>query len=614
MKLFYFRRKDYKMLNTYIVLILIYTELSRASTNVFGNFQLCIGDSTQHTLSTEKLCEEGSNLPDKAIKLYENAVYNLYSYLKPEAYIFSKHNFILNGYGYECTMKMRKFSYEQDFLNNKYLSTSETFVELSPYDCMNMVKLQRCNKLNMECKTQDMCNFKEPMPSETYKGWYSRNEITNYECSFHKRIVVANTKGSQVFQNAIDECLPQNLYCRLANSIVIWNADLLRTCTFERLEHVQDLQYDSSLGIMTVFSEKLNLLFKLTGSMETDCNGIQFHGTSEGLYLAFDLKDDEKKMIENLPISNVSITHLQDKDIRELLLAETDKNLMGMIKIMKRLACSSMTNIIRSNLRHEDYFFKLNELGLVEVIIYFKNGLAYLPYCKNITEIIVISKTNKCYEHIPIKFYDNKSLRTGFLRDQGIITLYSKEISCSKISKIIYLEESLIVLNKTGNKVSMAKYNQSSRTHINVPFNEISILGQVFDHNSLLINSPDIVEGMNELIESIESGDSFYVKPDEYREDTISKELSSVGLFIKRIGDIIGSWIKSIEFWLVVIVLVVILSIFLCPAVITICSSQCAVLLCRRKCPTSTKKMSHEDADKVASLNVHEVLELMTSD
>ena len=137
-------------------------------------------------------------------------------------------------------------------------------------------------------------------------------------------------------------------------------------------------------------------------------------------------------------------------------------------------------------------------------MIYINNGLAYIPICNQITEIIIKnenfikeSDSDKiCYKDFLIDYKSNGTTRKGFLRYENIITTSSTKINCNLNNEKELIIDNKIKLSKKNNKISISKYS-SSQIKLKNRGNQ---LNNIFNHHKYLTNGTDVFENIDAIL------------------------------------------------------------------------------------------------------------------
>lgn len=328
-------------------------------TDINGNFKMCTVNSNINMLNIQSDCFSKNRSNKKTIGLS-----NLQSVT--EAYVFSKHNFVLETMGTECKMLVKKYRFSRDLFFNKFVQNDFELIQLSKQDCKKMLIEKKCGdfreSFEMKCTTNNRtCLFNQDIVEE-FPFYFGTIEKRFVECHLSEKIVMAQNSFQNVFQNSNKPCLAADGICFMPQSTIIWNTNEIRKCPYERLIHVDDFYFESRYDDTIIISQRQNYLFKLVEKVN-ECD-IDFYSTSEGLYLSFhNGQSNLKKKLEQLPISKYDLNHFTDRDKNDLILTEQDYENNRLLDLIKKLQCSMMINSIKQSLHLDDTFLNLNNLG-----------------------------------------------------------------------------------------------------------------------------------------------------------------------------------------------------------------------------------------------------------
>lgn len=508
-------------------LIIFHTAILQDPMTIVGDFKHCFIDDTINHIDLDSVCQDEFN----KIELCDNCAQRDKMLRENGAMIFTRHHYIIEGYGYECSIREYLHRKSKDFVGLVHTATGTRWGHITKHDCWKMVESDLCGTNKMNCTNKEQCSYTEPIPDLSEPGWESKTTAYTTDCTYRKTLILGKEYGGKLFKDAKSECTAQNLECLLDTSIIVWKNDIVRNCHFEPALLIDDLTPVSSVSGYTnknVYQSRLNrFIFKLTDNYETACDGIKFLQTHQGLYFVELTTPIIKQKVLSLPKSKVGITHLQDNDIRDFMLAEEDYDKQMMLYTMAKVACYSLINTIRAHLDSQDKFLNIQEFGSTDVILYIKDGLAYIPFCNNVSQITVIQNTTACYKDFPVTYTMNSKPFNGFLRQHNILTQYSKLHDCKTNDKNLVIENSFKIIKRKNQIVTVNKYNHNLSTKLKIPFFDETSLNNAFKHHELIVNSTGMLENMEELIISKEHNIDFYVKKNENFEiDRVEKEPS----------------------------------------------------------------------------------------
>ena len=537
-----------------------------------GKFKECIVQSHQNMLRIEKCPELSFREPVDHEAAAENR-------REGEAFVFTRHQNVLEGVGQECSIKVRQFKLSRDIFWNKYTEYNEHHMKLTRFECLNMVTNQLCNGKKMSCKSNEQCVFiEERNPDvDVHPWWFGSHVYTLHECKFSNRLVISDSFEKHVLHGSIGSCQANDLYCELAQSIVMWDKDIIRTCMFERIMYIRDLMSvrDANRSVMYYYSVDESLFFKILPNNTThkDCGDYEFIPSTEGLYLSKVKQrgalfaNETKKALMSLTESKVKNIHLHDNELRQILMSQDDFALFTLLKMNLVSACSAFLNVIRSNLNNDDTFVFLNEMGYTnDLIIYFDDGVSYMPICTDVYNITIFKQqkmNDACFDDIQILYKNEKTqkYRRGFLRKNGIITQTSKKISCDLSEynqKTIMIDD--VLIQRHVNEINLINYNHSVKTVIRTSLWNTNELQRLFDHNSFLTNGSNFFENIEVFNEQNFDGDSDFINDVPIGDWAEDDELGFFGSIFKSIKNIFSNiWNMFLELLFGVIIIFVLL-------------------------------------------------------
>jgi len=572
----------YKMISANLLILLCIINAGHANFIMNGDFKECMVQSNQNMLKIEKCPDFDDNRRVPEVDSVNR--------LEGRAFLFSKHQYVLEGLGQECSMKLHHFKLSKDIFLNKYSEHTEEFKKLSRYDCLNMISNDNCNGRKMNCKNKEECFSLEERNPETdvYPIWFGSHVFTLSECKYRNILLTADSFSKNVLHNAVGSCQVNDLYCELAGSIVIWSRKLIRTCLLERILYIWDLysHVDSNRKVDFYYSNNQSLLFTpveeqlnysvLRGRKFKECGDFEFIETTEGLYLSIIQDDASFQGLSKLPQSKVQMIHLQETDLRDILISHEDYSLFTLFKMNLIFACSAFLNTIRSNVNNDKTFVVINEMGYADdLIIYFDHGISYLPVCSEVKNITILKEQktkDMCFEDIQILYKNEKSqkYRRGFMRNNGIITQFSNRISCEQSEyneKSIFIND--ILIQRKKNSISLVNLNQTLKTVVRSSLWNTNELHRLFEHHSILNNGSSLFENIegvfdqhvNEMEQSSQMINGIPVGSFEN-----DGEVGFFGSIVKGIKNFFYSiWNMILEFiYLIFLILFIILIIYIC--------------------------------------------------
>lgn len=540
-----------------LLMILVHLQLYSAVV-VNGDFKECLITRAMKHLTYDNMCfrQHDTHSLDDDDDDYDydytaEASYNFKrTVFSKNAALFTKHNYLLEGTGYECSVKIHKYIFETTIVfTQRDPQIRESYLSLTRMECLNIIENQRCNRVPMNCKNPDECHFVEETPKDAWPIWWGTTTVDVYECKFHRRVLLAVNENSDVLPHAVGPCKPMNMHCVLESSTVVWNDEMIRKCPFELLIRMQDLaftNFNHQPDYPLLISKQNKITLKLNLKTMNACEPeTQFYETTEGLYVTFLRTELDKNNIKHFKTSMVNSLHIQSSDYRFLQLAEEDYKMYRVYRSIISLMCTTILNIIKSNMDNDDKFLVINESGSTEVIVYINNGLAYLPICKSVSSINIIEKPSYCYKDFAIQYGNDK--KTGFLRTHGIITRSSSLEQCGLNDKKLVIDESSLVISRKSNIVTVSNYTESLKTNLTISLMS-PLFKNIFEHNKILMNHDSLIEQLDDLLIAKENDDSFYLKKNEITFDSAAINVNRDGFWNQVIGFFKSLWSSIKEY------------------------------------------------------------------
>jgi hypothetical protein len=179
-----------------------------------------------------------------------------------------------------------------------------------------MVTEKQCHGRKMNCY-ENVCIYEDKIP----KTPNSDMMIPTYKCEFKIRHLRASSSTNQVIHNSFKQCYPNDYQCVLPSSIIIWNSTIINECRFKVLDEINDISIDNNF----YYSNTKKIAF-LGKTIKSICN-IDIIETTLGLFLVDPIQ-------KNLMSNNFINVELDDRDMRQLMLAEIDYHMLKMKEIL----------------------------------------------------------------------------------------------------------------------------------------------------------------------------------------------------------------------------------------------------------------------------------------
>ena len=467
-------------------------------------------------------------------------------------WILTKNDYIINDYGYQCyKKKVVRFLNESLFFDK----TDVTFkynINLTGIECLAMISSKKCENNEMTCDDNG-CYYKQ-IPQGGF-FWGKSKPYTSFECAFHKKLIIGKNVDIPLFSFNKSRCTAKELYCKLYESIIIWDSSKLNLYEYNKLHYGTEYKKVGN----TVFSYKDRLLFQLDKNI-TYLNET-FFSTTDGLYIYVEENSSKSKSIldnfENIFARNKSI--LFQREINDLMLGETDFNefvLQNSVNNNNKnsyvLNCNNFRNQLQLLSMFEDKLFSIIDMNENELILYSQFDQLFIPDCVKI-DSIELRNEEECYLDIPVKIVVNSQTLKVFLTSNNFLKSFSKKLDCRLINDRVFLPQIKKVLVRNGNQIRSMEIN-------NINIEKITINGKKnvyinFFHHEEIIKGYDFLNNFDQVNHLNDIDENFSVLPNdqiETNEDTISKILKFKDFLYNKVV-----WIKQFVYHCVVFVSII---------------------------------------------------------
>ena len=470
--------------------------------------------------------------------------------------ILSKKDFNIRGQAYECKATVKMMQTWTNLFGAESAVTSEHSVLLTREECFIMVETKRCQHNNMTCsfsRNNQICEYLES-PKPIYK--YLTNVFSEtVSCEF--RSINIALKGEPNNTNLISDCKANRKFCKLTNSVVVWDSSLYETCQFEIISEgffYSEKAIDSKFS-NAVREEETNHYFKVIKKLEMVefCKG-EIYKTAEGLYLVRNQGDTRKSYKETDAGMELSKYH-------ELMLSEQDGNMASNWRAqldLKIKNCELELEIIKSFKNQKEHFevIKTPSSGK-DVVIYANNGIIWLPRCTTIESFSLKSTPSEiCYNdlRVNVKFKSEKEEFNGYLTEANVITHNSTQRSCDKtIYRLIYEGDVPTLISEKNNIVKIHNNHFEIFYPMRNPANNIH-------HYSELMDQIDIEQSIWKITHDdlIEQDNIKFIEVEKYYSNnsvpSVTTIFTSIGKTISNVKEIITNkipdYIENIIQWL----------------------------------------------------------------
>lgn len=300
------RNKPLKLSTNLILSILFMFNIlcSVSSEKINDNFVFCETNDLNRIIDKDNICRT------KLDSTFQNIT-------SRDLWVLTKRSYIINDYGFQCHKTKNIRFLNQSFLFEKSDILKSEIVQLSRIECIAMVESKLCDNKPMIC-ANDGCSYNEQPVGEF--RWFSSNVYVNYNCKFHKKLIIAERNDTALFSFNKDSCLANDLMCRLSDSIIIWNSSIVLNIPYLRILKGQNFIQKNNI----IFSRKDKYLFQILESIKV--NGMDLYPTTDGFFIMFlnNLTTEEFSRVNYFPIFSKAASKITQRDITNLLLSEFD--------------------------------------------------------------------------------------------------------------------------------------------------------------------------------------------------------------------------------------------------------------------------------------------------
>jgi hypothetical protein len=481
---------------------------------------------------------------------------------KTELHIFSKRSHMVYGTGHEC--KVVKFVTKTyvSFLGERSQNTKQEIIEVTPDECKMMIKTKKCKDDVMKCE-EGHCAHHAIINVEF--GWLSEKTFESYSCFISPKIVSGLREDSHVFNT---QCKAKDLECKLHESVVVWNNDLVYKCGVNWID-----RYNFRLTEPYIISSEGHLAFQFSGI--TRMCGLTLAKTTEGLLLGKMVTEEIKKEKSDFE---------EELARRSLLMADQDYTMTEAINDVFRVRgklCFVYKGLLNSLKGLEDKFSVINNYLGKETIIYSKGGMLFKPKCTIIKEVEFMgNEEGKCFKFPLVRFkYENKTTY-GVMNADRVIIPKVERIDCKYLTntaiKLADEEHTVIV----GKEVLITNNSKMDYTKSNFYENEIHV--DNLYHSKYLISSNNILDNFIDII-NFKSSEQLTHTDDSFE----SRETSSKS----RLSDLMVLFEEWKEKFMAAIIAIIII------ALILICAIMIFKCYCKRKNATPVSGLNKRELE-----------------
>ena len=586
----------------YIVMILLISSLPLAfSMKLKEKLKYCDGHGNSFFVDINGSCDQNKDDHYK------------HDTIETTYLLLNKMTNAVSGTGWQCKMEEIKFSFSETYFKEEVTTISAAMTkDITAEDCRYMVATKKCIQETMSCENGGCYYEDTPKPEFSY---FKTIEKIQTKCIFFPRIITAANVDDLLFSNYHHPCKADSEFCKLHDSVVIWNKDIIHECPFEQIGDPLVMQTVGSRKnlVTSMLEDKTDmyngtrktkrkirrtghdtvppLLFKITGSLQA-C-GIDMLTTSEGMFLTTNINQDKFK-ISKQKIADIK-THF------DLTLAESDSRFEEMHRYnekMINIMCYTTMSLLRVFAHIHDKYVAITDSRKNDLILYSSHGSIYQPVCIDIDEIEIIEKTVYCYKDTPIQFIYNNVTVNAFLNSQGIIKPTSQLQSCNVTFQRILLPSKRVIIR---NNTRITLQNKLTISSIFLDVLNIDNAEPNFNHHQNIIQDVNIVQQLEQALKIQEVSGTFLVLPDrEDSTDPFKKILGVASSSITKYAKTAWSYLIYVIIGLCVIgILIIIIVMIRCLVnLITCCHKFCCCFLPRRSNSTNTTAVTYIPTDE----------------
>ncbi len=120
----------------------------------------------------------------------------------------------------------------------------------------------------MKCN-KDVCWYVS-QPIEEYYYWTDR-KVETTDCSFHRKQVIAQFEHSQLYFSPTDSCKAKDEFCKLSESIVIWNNTGINKCLLSKIHNGTNYTLTE-----TSYFDQHNILYSTIDNLSFQITSVYF--------------------------------------------------------------------------------------------------------------------------------------------------------------------------------------------------------------------------------------------------------------------------------------------------------------------------------------------------
>jgi len=364
-------------------------------------------------------------------------------------YLWMRQPHSVEGTGVQCTKYETTIWTYKNFWGTETSESGIVYETLTRVECDLMRQTKKCNGKEMTCE-DGICKY-DGTPNKEYK-WMSSHKDTGTSCILTNRTILAYKNESYMFGR---NCKPSNLECKLSDSIVIWDENIIQKCELRLI--LAEIKLTNVGNDVFEFSDvKGRGLVQIKNKvLMPECGAMDFYATSEGVLLSVELKNKDGQPITNYQKGKGTTESEINTRFLEQLMEDDDvkyRTKLELDEINKR-ECENLISTLKSFRHHDESYITLplrteNE---EHAVFYIWKGQVVMPKCIKLGYIEIDLYPNTCHEHLKVDFKliikpDEYRNMTGFLYNDNIIVQNSQVVDCKKRELYHFLKSNQSIL------------------------------------------------------------------------------------------------------------------------------------------------------------------------
>ena len=441
--------------------------------------------------------------------------------------VLTRDPFEVLGTGYECNKQVIKVTTYTNVFYAKYQQSTIENLDVSKDVCRNMVETKQCGERTMSCE-EGVCEY-DGTPDYNF-SYLTTHKEQGFRCQVRRRVIKAKNQDSQLFGK---KCTAKEKFCKMDNSIIVWDSNIINSCPFTR--HVSLNLTHKEHGIL--YDSKNKLVFQVM-SIEKHCNMSMFV-TSQNLYLVaktpsnnlkplMDKIQGKKKVVDLLTTHSILLSELDGSMLDVKLSLENNNH-----QICRNLA------LLLNHLRQKSNMYEImvDHEGN-ERVFYNMYGVIFMPTCIAINNFTILEQKSDCSKDFLISFKIGNTTRYAYLTTNRIIKAESTLTEKVEKTRMYFSHSKMFVEMECGEKLRKIE----SPTSIDI--NSINDLDAEinFPHLNTLIKPEDIYNELQATPEFWETSINQHKEVKLWFEQTEKNDIDSGVQFIKsKVNKIVGA-------------------------------------------------------------------------